>query len=217
MIELVGIAGSAFLVAFSGALVPGPMLAVTLGETPGSGPATGLFVALGHSILELALLIAILLGFDALFTSPAVSSAIGLIGGAMLVFMGATMILEARKAAPATPGATLGGRRRSVPGLMYEGVYTSVSNPYFFLWWATVGLGYIVISRKFGPAGIAVFYAGHISADIVYYSFVSATLHFGRGTLGARGLKALSVACAAALLCFGAYFAHSGLKGLSVI
>ena len=54
--------GSAFVVALSGALMPGPLLAVTLGHSPRYGWIFGPLAILGHGILELGLISIIFLG-----------------------------------------------------------------------------------------------------------------------------------------------------------
>src|SRR4030043_483114 len=63
--------------------------------------------------------------------------------------------------------------------LVLTGILMSVLNPYWVIWWATVGLAYILHSRRFGLAGISFFFAGHILADFAWYSAVKGAV--GRG------------------------------------
>ena len=53
---------SSFVVALSGALMPGPLLAVTLGNSPHYGWKFGPLAILGHGILELGLVSLVFLG-----------------------------------------------------------------------------------------------------------------------------------------------------------
>jgi len=52
----------------------------------------------------------------------------------------------------------------------------SVANPYWIIWWATIGLGYILYSWRFGFWGIASFFSGCILSDMAWYSLVAAAI-----------------------------------------
>ena len=58
-------------IAFSGAIMPGPVLAYTIRQSLTSGPKAGFLIMLGHAILEMALIFLIFLGFDVLLQSDA--------------------------------------------------------------------------------------------------------------------------------------------------
>ncbi|MBN1636251.1 MAG: LysE family transporter, partial [Deltaproteobacteria bacterium] len=62
MIQQFMIFGSSFVIALSGAMVPGPLLTVTISESARRGAMTGPLLIVGHGILELLLLIAIMMG-----------------------------------------------------------------------------------------------------------------------------------------------------------
>ena len=50
--------------------------------------------------------------------------------------------------------------------LILRGALMSVANPYWTIWWATIGLGYILHCMRFGAWGIFFFFVGHILADL---------------------------------------------------
>ena len=54
---LVVIFFSSFMIALSGALMPGPLLTVTISEATRRGTVAGPLMILGHGILELALVL----------------------------------------------------------------------------------------------------------------------------------------------------------------
>ncbi len=56
---------------------------------------------------------------------------------------------------------------------IFTGIVISLSNPYWFIWWITVGLVYLSIALPEGIWGVAAFFIGHISADFLWYSIVS--------------------------------------------
>jgi threonine/homoserine/homoserine lactone efflux protein len=61
-----------------------------------------------------------------------------------------------------------------------DGILTSASNPYWSLWWATIGLGYLLLSRGQGWRGVLAFFSGHILSDAAWYLFVGAGISAGR-------------------------------------
>ncbi|HEX7469086.1 MAG TPA: LysE family transporter, partial [Methanobacterium sp.] len=88
MIETVLFIATSFLVGLSGALVPGPMLTVTISDSVQKGFKAGPLVVLGHFLVEIALIILILAGLGWLIGSTTAAFVIGTVGGLVLVFMG---------------------------------------------------------------------------------------------------------------------------------
>ena len=78
MIEIIYFLSSVALITLSGALMPGPVLAVVVRNAPRNRWA-GIETAAGHGLIELPLVILIALGFEKLIASPAARAAIGLV------------------------------------------------------------------------------------------------------------------------------------------
>jgi hypothetical protein len=89
---LFGIFLSSFLIAFSGAVMPGPVLTVTISESAKRGFWAGPRIILGHGVLEIALIAAMVLGFADLLKHPAVMGVIGIAGGAVLFWLSYGMV-----------------------------------------------------------------------------------------------------------------------------
>jgi threonine/homoserine/homoserine lactone efflux protein len=87
-----------------------------------------------------------------------------------------------------------------------------LSNPYWTIWWATIGLGLLTKAYAYGVAGVAVFYVGHILGDLTWYSVVSGTIAAGRRFITLRGYKIMLCAAAAFLLALAAWFIVSGVR-----
>lgn len=196
------VALSSFVVAFSGALVPGPLFTITVSESVKRGAIAGPIIIVGHGILELLLVLLLLFGVAPFLTAERARLSIAVIGGAILVVMGVIMIKDARAA---KLDIASGGNGRGLHPVI-SGVVGSLSNPYWLIWWATAGLGYLVASMKYGFAGVAAFFAGHIAADLAWYSLLSLAVSRGRKMIGDRGYRFMLYGCGLFLLGFGAWF-----------
>jgi threonine/homoserine/homoserine lactone efflux protein len=91
-VVLWGIFISAFLIGFSGAMMPGPMLGVTIDGSLKKGWTAGPLTVLGHGILEFILIVIMTFGLKDFFSNPTVAGFIGFFGGAFLAWMGYGMI-----------------------------------------------------------------------------------------------------------------------------
>jgi threonine/homoserine/homoserine lactone efflux protein len=199
--------GSAFVVALSGALMPGPLLTVTVAHSPRFGWTFGPLAIVGHAILELGLISLVFLGAGPLLKSVPVQSFVGLVGGAILIWMSWGMVVMARAGGGvgAEEGAVKGGNRA-----VWLGIVTSISNPYWTLWWATVGLAFLTTAAKSGPLGISVFFLGHISGDLAWYTLVSVGAARGKKLLGTPIYSGVLFLCGAILVVLGAWFVWYG-------
>jgi len=206
-IALFTIFGSSFIIALSGALMPGPVLTVTVSESARRGAVAGPLMIFGHGILELILVLALLGGLAPFFARDEVFIVVSLLGGAILFTMACLMFKDL---------PTL--KIRLEPGddkprsLVLSGILLSLANPYWLIWWATIGIGYIMYSVKFGVLGIVAFFTGHILADLAWYSLVSFGVAKGRNFFTDIFYRRLIGACASFLCVFSCYFIYSGLE-----
>ncbi len=209
MVVLLGIFGTSFVIALSGALMPGPVLTVTISESSRRGFWAGPLIIAGHAILELCLVVLLLLGLGPYLRKDIVFGIIGTCGGFILLWMALGMFRS-------LPSLTLNLEPDAPAGThpVWSGILMSLANPYWTIWWATIGIGYIVYSMKFGPAGVAAFFAGHISADLAWYSAVSLAISKGRGFMRDNAYKTIVAVCAVALVVFGLWFGALGVQKL---
>lgn len=201
---------NSFVVGFSGAMMPGPLLAVGISETPKHGWRTGPVITIGHAIAEVGVVVVLMLGVVAVAQNSTVTQVISIVGGGALLLMGLMMIwdtLKSRVKYDAT-STTEKGSQRLLAG---KGITATLSNPYWWVWWGTVGLALLVDSQKAGIKGPAVFYFGHIMSDLVWYTTVSVILWQGRKLLMGSGLKVLLLLCALFLIYLGAKFLVGGV------
>jgi threonine/homoserine/homoserine lactone efflux protein len=83
--KLTAIFISSFIIALSGAMMPGPVLTVAISETTKRGFLAGPLIVLGHAILEISLLILLTLGFADFINNPELLGIVG-IAGALFCF-----------------------------------------------------------------------------------------------------------------------------------
>ena len=192
-----------FGIGFSGAMMPGPLLTVNIAEATRRGFWTGPILIIGHAIAELVVVIALAVGLLQVINSEAAFKAIGLIGGLALILMGAMMFYDMYRGKLAF-GGTQAARGSKL--LIGKGITTSLSNPYWFVWWATVGSALLTKSLSHGFAGPTVFYIGHILSDLVWYSIVSFLISAGKKFLAGKPYYILLSLCALFLLYIGVTF-----------
>ena len=200
---------TSFVIALSGALMPGPLLTITISESSRRGVSAGPLMILGHGILELVLVLALLYGAAPIFLREDVFVGISLTGGVILLWMAYTMIRGLPHLRMGTDANVKENRN-----LVTTGIILSAANPYWLIWWATIGLGYIMYSSKFGAAGVAAFFFGHISADITWYALVSYGVVKGKHLFTDQGYRRLIGGCAVFLVVFAGYFLYCGIDKL---
>ena len=91
------------------------------------------------------------------------------------------------------------------------GFVLSLSNPYFLVWWAFIGLGMMTQSLTLGWAGIIVFFVAHELTDLAWYSLVSAAVTKGRDFISARFYRSLLICCGVFLLLLAVRFLFHAL------
>lgn len=207
MITLLTIFASSFVIALSGALMPGPVLTVTVSESARRGAIAGPLMIFGHGILELILVIALLAGLAPLLSRDDVFIFISLLGGTILCWMAYTMFRDMH-----TMRLSLQNDDTKERSLILAGIMLSIANPYWLIWWATIGLGYILYSVKFGLPGVIAFFCGHILADLAWYSLISFGVAKGRRFFTDSFYRKLIGGCAAFLVIFSFYFFYSGIE-----
>ncbi len=203
MFSLLTIFAGAFVVGLSGAMAPGPVLTVTISETLRRGFKAGPLIVLGHAVLEMVLLLLIAAGLGPFFEHPVVTTVFLSAGGAVLLWMGGQMVVTNKR----TTEDALNAKGADSPyGPVLAGIVLSLTNPFWIIWWVTVGMGFVMQSLQFGIAGLLSFYFGHILADLAWYSFVSFSVSAGRRLCPPMLYRIVFITCGLALLGLGGLF-----------
>lgn len=203
---------SALTVGFSGSMMPGSLLTYTLKQALSSGPRSGFIITAGHAVLELVLIVLIFIGFDTVLQSPAAQIVIGLVGGALLIYMGIDMIVKSVKN---EVSINAGESVQNGKNMFISGTLISAANPYFLLWWAVIGLGFVMQAyNTLGIAGVGVYYFGHILADFIWYGAISVIVGTTRRFINEKLYRILIAVLGALLIFFGARFAVNAFISL---
>ncbi len=193
-------------ISLAGVMAPGPITAATLAAGARNRHA-GAWVCAGHIAVELPLIALLAGGLGAFLESQGVRTGIGLAGGAVLVLMGVQLLASLRR--PQLEDAAPVARHP-----LWIGVVLSGANPYFFVWWATVGLVLTGRAMDFGWAVLGLFALVHWLCDLGWLEVLSLAGFKGSETWGARGQKIIALVCAIALVGFGGNFVYDAGIGL---
>jgi threonine/homoserine/homoserine lactone efflux protein len=145
MLELTLIFTTALLVGFSGALMPGPLTAVTVEHTLRRGYPAAPLATLGHTLLEAVMVILLIVGLGEYLALPYITAGYrgGRGNGA-----GLDGVRHDQKRSSGTSSLDISSTGEpKVKLTFWSGLIATASNPYWFLWWATVGAGYVTLSR----------------------------------------------------------------------
>lgn len=204
-----------FAVAVSlGAVIsPGPVTAAIVSESPRQGWRVGPLVASAHVLLELVIVVLIALGLASGLATPGISRTIALGGGVILLAIGASYLVGLWRGSIQLPHASDDQPPRSTASLLSLGLFTTISNPYWYAWWVTVAAGYLTQAGDLGPIGPAVFYLGHISTDFAWDTALSTASGASRRWLTQRVYRAIILLTAVFMLYFGLVFLKAGWTG----
>ena len=193
---------SVVFISLSGVMTPGPLFAVTVAKALKDKTA-GVLVSFGHGIMEFPLMFLIYFGFAQLFASSLTQKIIGFIGGLIMIYMGFRMVKTEKK--------TNEEYEKVKHSALVAGIVTTGANPYFLLWWATVGAVLIMNATIFGFAGFLIFAIVHWLCDLLWNTFVSVTVFKSRRFWTKRVQKIIFGFCFMVLTGFGIWFIVSAL------
>ncbi len=195
--------GAVGIISLSGVMMPGPVMVAAIAKGSENKHA-GLWIALGHLMVEIPLIIIIAMGFHYVFKEDWMQGIIGIAGGGLLLYMGIQMIRmreEKEVVEKAFPGHPV-----------LAGIVTTAGNPYVILWWVTVGAALIVGTSDisgaldFGWIGLLAFIIVHETCDILWDWFLSYSVHRSKDLWTPKAHSIIFGVCGVVLAVFGVYF-----------
>jgi len=175
-----------FALSLTGALAPGPLTAAVVMQSSKHGRLHGILPMVGHAIVEVGIIAAIILSVQALTLAPLTIDLLVGFGGLVIIlfgFLAGFLALrdykyreEIQKEENSKATAS------SVIEATAHGAAVSILSPYFLIWWFGVGLANVTMLVGTLQLGVGtVFLAGvliyitHVSTDFLY----GAALTFG--------------------------------------
>ncbi len=209
-----------FAVAFSmtigAVLSPGPVTTTLISQSPRLGWITGPLFSTGHAIMELLMAGMITFGLSTFLAQPSIQTAIALLGGVLLLWMGAGFALSGLKGKYHLP--TQEEKECSQPltrgKALTMGILTTISNPFWYAWWITVASIYLLDAKAIGMAAVVAFYLGHISVDYLWNTLLSTVVGSGGKLFSNRVYNILMAVCGSYLIYLGVQFLLVGIKGI---
>jgi len=200
MIQFFEFAILVIIVSVSGVMAPGPLFAANVAYGLKGGVKTGIKMAIGHTIVELPLVILLGIGVFSLEIFPEFRTIISILG-AITLFVFATIqiktVLRKEKIKISNPKQ----------GPLIAGILLSALNPFFIIWWLAIGFKLIsdaMILWSFG--GILIMFVLHIWMDFVWLGAVSFFASKSSGILSNRNYKVLMLGISGMLVYFGITF-----------
>ena len=191
------------IVSASGVLSPGPLFIVSTLRATKLGAVSGIQCAVGHTLVEAPLVLALSLGLSILL-NPTSLRFIAVVGGAVLLIFALLQFLRAsRKVEVSSTELPASWERR--PGVILGIVFTGL-NPFFIIWWLTVGSALISQAILLGTiGGVALMYAAHIWMDYAWLGGTAKIAGHGRFLLG-KWFRLLLIIFGCAMAYFGIVF-----------
>ncbi len=200
MQELFGFLGLVIVISASGVMSPGPLFAANVMYGLREGKISGIKMAVGHTIVEFPLIVLLGVGFFSIESVPEIRTAITILGAAGLF---AFAILQIRSVTK----QRFDLETSSGHGPFVAGILLSALNPFFIIWWLTIGLVLISESiQNFGIIGIVILFLFHIWMDYAWLFTIAAFSSKAKNYLSKRNFKIIIIGLSVILIYFGIDF-----------
>lgn len=176
-----------FVLSLTGALAPGPLSAAVIQQASKRGRLHGILPMVGHAIVEIGIIGAIMLSVNALTLTPFIVDILMGFGGVIIILFG-LLALRDYKYEDSDSSLVEKQETSAITALeaTTQGALVSIFSPYFLLWWFGAGLSFISIlmvdlQMNIGTVFIAgvLIYFTHISTDLIFGAFLSIGATYG--------------------------------------
>ena len=188
------------IISASGVMSPGPLFAANITYGLKQGTKAGIKIAIGHSLVELPLVILLGIGIFSLEIFPEFKIIISILGAITLfvfAFMQIKSILKKNEKS----------ETKLKQGPIITGVLLSALNPFFIIWWLTIGLKLISDAMAIWAfVGILIVFVLHIWMDFVWLGTTAFLISKSKKIISNTNYKIIMLALSAILIYFGIIF-----------
>jgi len=202
------------LVSISGVFSPGPLFFVNLVLSKHGGFWSGIKIAIGHTIVELPVIIFYsipVIMFSSLNITFSIIRIISFVGGISLIAFGILYVVKTLTKDDNHPYIF---KRPSIRNPVLVGIIFTGANPFFFLWWFSVGFKLIADSVVLlgYPFGVIFLFLVHIWLDYAWLGFTSFLASRGIKLINLHYHKLVIVLLTIPLFYYGINFIFSAIK-----
>ena len=202
------------LVSVSGVLTPGPLFFANLALSRYGGFWSGIKIAIGHTIVELPLIILYSLPFIVLtfpITIFSMFKVISIIGGVSLIVFGIFYVVRTLSK---NNNLTATDKPSRIENPILAGILFTGVNPFFFLWWISVGIKLISDSLQLlgYPLGIVFLFFVHIWMDYAWLGLSSYFTSTCIKIVGSQYHKFIIILLTLPLFYYGINFILAGIR-----
>ena len=184
----------------SGVMSPGPLFAANIVYGLKEGKVAGIKMAVGHTVIEFPLIVLLGIGVLSLDIFPEYQFWITLIGAIGLFCFAGLQIKSIFE-------RNFQKKLKSSRSSFMAGVFFSGLNPFFLIWWLTIGFKLITESIEiWGIFGILVLFTFHIWMDYVWLFIVAGLASKAKDILSNNNYKILIIGLSILLVYFGINF-----------
>ncbi len=205
-----------FILAIGAVASPGPVSTAIVSQAPRRGWLVGPLVATGHSMTEFLIVVLVTLGLGVGLARHGIQTGIAFLGGILLLWMGGLILWQIGRGKVHLPRAEQQLKPLSNRQFVGIGVFATLSNPFWYAWWVTVGAGYLsgYLSKADGAASVIAFFLGHIAADYAWDTLLSTVVGGGRRWMTDAVYRLLLLACGVFFIYLGGTFLVHGMMAL---
>ena len=188
------------IISASGVMSPGPLFAANITHGLKHGSKAGIKIAIGHSLVELPLVILLGIGILSLEIFPEFKTIISILGAITLFVFAFIQIKTVFNKNKKT-------RIKLEQGPVVTGILLSVLNPFFIIWWLTIGLKLISDAMAIWAfAGILIVFVLHIWMDFVWLGATAFLISKSKKIISNTSYRAIILALSIILIYFGITF-----------
>jgi threonine/homoserine/homoserine lactone efflux protein len=200
MIQIIEFVVLVIIISASGVMSPGPLFTANITYGLREGVRSGIKIAIGHTIVELPLVILLGIGVFSLEIFPEFKTIISIFGALTLFGFAALQI------------KTIVGKKKNIlkkpkQGPIITGIVFSALNPFFIIWWITIGFKLISDAMMIWAfVGVLIVFLSHIWMDFAWLGLTAFLASKSKKIISNRNYKIIIFGLSLTLIYFGITF-----------